>query len=124
MFPQFLDPLRSGSSNGQFYQLRSRAEAKGFLAHPVLGPRFDRIATATVAALRRKGVLELMGWDVDAKKLHQSVTVFRLAAAEAGRPELEKLLAELLELLLAKPYAAEQQLEDPSMAAAWAAMAG
>jgi len=118
VFPQFLDPNRDSINNRRF-QLRSRAEAKEFLTHPVLGPRYmDAVKCATVA-IAAQDVNKVMGWAVDSKKFHQSVTVLRLAAAEAGLEEEECILSETLQRIHDRPYPGQKCFEDPEMVKQW-----
>ena len=79
VFPQYKD--RKGSMNTTF-QIRNREEALLYLQHPLLGRRYVEIATAVRDSLATRSAEELMSYDVDAKKLHQSVSLFWLAAKE------------------------------------------
>jgi len=63
-----------------------------------------------------------MGGIVDAKKLHQSVTVFRLAAVEAGKEDVVEVLQKILDKILANPYRAGVELEDADMVQKWNAL--
>mmetsp|Transcript_99056 Transcript_99056/g.275791 ORF Transcript_99056/g.275791 Transcript_99056/m.275791 type:complete len:170 (-) Transcript_99056:159-668(-) len=124
IFPQFLDPERALSRNNQKYQLHSRAEAVAFLKDPTLGPRFTAIAQAVAEALARDRASSVMGGSIDAKKLHQSATVFRLAAQEAKLQELETLFHTILEQIQLQPYRGGVPLEDPEMLATWMRLEG
>lgn len=64
------------------YGIESIAEAVGYLAHPVLGPRL-RECTAAVNAVRGRSAERIFG-PVDAMKLHSSMTLFE--AAGGGPP--------------------------------------
>mmetsp|Transcript_40397 Transcript_40397/g.72559 ORF Transcript_40397/g.72559 Transcript_40397/m.72559 type:complete len:169 (+) Transcript_40397:59-565(+) len=119
VFPQFLDPARASSTNNQTYQLRSRAEAVAFLQDETLGPRFHAIAEAVAKALESAEVNKVMGGSVDAKKLHQSVTCFHLAAVSAELHDTAALLSLILERLQAGKF----EFEDPVMKAKWDALA-
>ena len=95
VFPQFLDSNRDSINNWRF-QLRSRTEAKEFLTHSVLGPRYMEAVKCATVAIAAQDVNKVMGWAVDSKKFHQSVTVLQLATAEAGLEEEERILCETL----------------------------
>lgn len=118
IFPQFLGP-RGGSSTSQKYQLHSRAEAIAFLTDPILGPRFVNITTAVAACLKTKDVTAAFGWDVDAKKFHQSATVLRLASEEADLIDVSRLLDECLDHIEEHPYEQQVQRYDPDMKNKW-----
>lgn len=75
VFPQLAGLGRS--STAQFYGLHSLAEARAYLAHPVLGPRLRECAAA-VAALPVGA--EVIFGSVDAMKLRSSMTLFLRAA--------------------------------------------
>lgn len=68
------------SAIAQHYGLASLAEARAYLAHPVLGPRL-RACTALVNAVQGRSAEEILG-GVDALKFRSCVTLF--AAAEPG----------------------------------------
>ena len=55
----------------------------------------DAVKCATVA-IAAQDVDKVMSWTIDSKKVHQSVTVLRLATAEAGLEEDECILRETL----------------------------
>jgi uncharacterized protein (DUF1810 family) len=61
------------SSTALFYAIRSRAEARAYLAHPLLGPRLIE-ATKTVTAAT--GSAEAIMGSIDAMKLRSSMTLF------------------------------------------------
>jgi uncharacterized protein (DUF1810 family) len=67
------------SSMAQRYAIGSLAEARAYLAHPVLGPRLREIA-AVVAALPA-GARDIFG-SPDDMKLRSSMTLFRRAAPD------------------------------------------
>jgi uncharacterized protein (DUF1810 family) len=71
------------------YAIRDLAEARGYLAHPVLGPRLRECAAAVLAC----GVpsAETILGPVDALKLRSSMTLFHRAAPD------EALFAEVLD---------------------------
>lgn len=68
------------SSTAQLYALDGLAEARAYLAHPVLGPRLRECASA-VADLPDTDPVALMG-PVDAVKLRSSMTLFAHAAPD------------------------------------------
>lgn len=72
------------SFNNLYFSLRSRHEVRAYLKHPVLGPRYRQSCKAVLAHLRNKAPADrVMGWTVDAIKLHESVSTFFLAACSA-----------------------------------------
>ncbi len=79
IFPQLTGLGRSPTA--QFYAIRSRSEARAFLAHPLLGARY-RVA---VAAVRQwagtKDAAEILG-EIDAMKLRSSLTLFEAASGD------------------------------------------
>jgi uncharacterized protein (DUF1810 family) len=72
VFPQLTGLGRS--STAQHYALGSLAEARGYLAHPVLGPRLLEVA-GVVAGLEHVSAVDVFG-PVDAVKLRSSMTLF------------------------------------------------
>lgn len=77
VFPQLAGLGRSGTA--RHFGLRSLAEARAYLEHPVLGARL-RECTALVNAIEGGSALEIFG-QTDAMKFRSSMTLF-LAAAE------------------------------------------
>lgn len=75
------------SSTARHYGITSLAEARAYLAHPVLGPRLVEIASV-VAALPA-GPDAIFG-SVDAMKLRSSMTLFMRAAP--GEPVFKAVL--------------------------------
>jgi uncharacterized protein (DUF1810 family) len=78
VFPQLAGLGTSAIS--QRYALSGIEEAEAYLAHPVLGPRL-LMAMALVMAARPKSATTILG-PVDAAKLHSSMTLFAVAAAD------------------------------------------
>ncbi|MEH3100382.1 DUF1810 domain-containing protein [Sphingomonas adhaesiva] len=79
IFPQIAGLGRSPTA--QFYAIRDLAEARAYLAHPLLGPRYH----ASVAALmnhRDRPAAAILG-EVDSLKLRSSLTLFARAGAGA-----------------------------------------
>lgn len=75
VFPQIAGLGHSPIS--RFYAIRDMAEARAYLAHAVLGPRLKEITSALLAHTELDP-LDVLG-NVDAKKLHSSMTLFHLA---------------------------------------------
>ena len=73
IFPQLKGLGYSWNSN--YYGLNGVEEAKAYLEHPVLGSRLREI---TLALLVHKecDILDIMGSDVDVKKLKSCMTLF------------------------------------------------
>jgi uncharacterized protein (DUF1810 family) len=70
------------SAMAREYAIASVAEARAYLAHPVLGPRLRECARV-VAATEGRSAIRIFG-PVDAMKLRSSMTLFA-AAADADR---------------------------------------
>ena len=79
IFPQIAG--LGSSSMAQRYAITGLAEAKAYLAHPVLGPRLQE-CTAIVNALEGRTLDQVFGYPDDLK-FHSSVTLF--AEADAAR---------------------------------------
>ena len=80
----FIFPQVAGlgsSLMAQEFAIRSRAEARSYLAHPVLGPRLAECARILNAAADGVRAMEIFG-PVDAMKLRSSMTLFAAAAPE------------------------------------------
>ncbi|HWD50700.1 MAG TPA: DUF1810 domain-containing protein [Rhizomicrobium sp.] len=76
MFPQ-IDGL-GHSTMAQTYAIRSLAEARAYLAHPVLGARLQK-CTEAVLAVAGKSAHAIFG-SPDDLKFHSSMTLFAHAA--------------------------------------------
>ncbi|SHN69189.1 Uncharacterized protein, DUF1810 family [Geodermatophilus obscurus] len=87
VFPQVAGLGRS--STAQHYALPGLAEARAYLAHPVLGPRLVECAQALLELSGRDPV-RVLG-SVDALKLRSSMTLFEAAAPD------ERVFGEALE---------------------------
>ena len=81
VFPQ-IEGLGS-SPTARHYAIRSRGEAKAYLAHPVLGPRLREI-TKVAAALTQGSARSVFGTPDD-MKLRSSLTLFREVAEGEDR---------------------------------------
>ena len=68
------------SAISQRYAIASLAEARAYLAHPVLGPRLVECGRI-LAATEGKSAAAIFG-DVDAMKLRSSVTLFMTAGRD------------------------------------------
>ena len=76
VFPQLVGLGRSGTA--RFYGIASAAEARAYLAHPVLGPRLRESARAALSHKERSA--EAIFGVVDAMKLGSSMTLFAAVA--------------------------------------------
>jgi len=75
VFPQIAGLGRSETA--QFYAIRDAAEARAYLAHPLLGPRLIEATRAVSAA--RGSATAILG-EIDAMKLQSSMTLFAAVA--------------------------------------------
>ena len=78
IFPQVAGLGRSATSEA--FAIGSLAEARAYLAHPILGARLLECA-AIVAATQGRPALEIFG-SLDAMKVRSSMTLFHRAAPE------------------------------------------
>ena len=85
VFPQLAGLGRSETA--RFYAIADLAEARAYLAHPVLGPRLVESARA-LADLPGHDPVAVLG-PVDALKLRSSMTLF---AAAGGDPVFQQVL--------------------------------
>ena len=76
------------SATAQHYAISGLAEARAYLAHPVLGPRLRECAAA-LAELDTADPVAVLG-GVDAQKLRSSMTLF--AAAAPDEPVFTRVL--------------------------------
>jgi uncharacterized protein (DUF1810 family) len=79
------------STTSRHYAISSLAEARAYLAHPVLGPRLRECARV-VAATEGRTAEQIFGL-IDALKLHSSMTLFAEAEAEAVEAVFRDVLA-------------------------------
>jgi uncharacterized protein (DUF1810 family) len=86
VFPQLAGLGRSEMA--QTYAISSLAEARAYLAHPLLGPRLRACADA-LCGLAVEDPEQVLG-QVDALKLRSSMTLF--ARADPGEPLFERVL--------------------------------
>jgi uncharacterized protein (DUF1810 family) len=75
VFPQIAGLGRSATA--QHYAIGDRAEARAYLAHPLLGPR---LIEATAAVTAAAGSAEAILGGIDAIKLRSSMTLFAAVA--------------------------------------------
>lgn len=75
VFPQIAGLGRSDTA--RFYAIRDAAEARAYLANPVLGPR---LYEATAAVTSATGSAEAILGGIDAIKLRSSMTLFAAVA--------------------------------------------
>lgn len=80
IFPQF-DGL-GFSSMSKYYSVKSLAEARAYLAHPVLGPRLIECAEA-VLTLHDLSALQIFG-SPDHMKLRSSATLFAVVSSQGS----------------------------------------
>lgn len=80
----FVFPQLAGlghSHNAQFYGIRSLSEARAFLTHPLLGPRYREAVEAILGWAGTKDAIAMLG-TVDATKLRSSLTLFEAASGD------------------------------------------
>lgn len=82
VFPQLRGLGRSQMAT--YYGIGSLAEARAYLAHPLLGRRLAQCANA-VLAIEGRTLQEIFG-SPDDLKFHSSMSLFALAVGEAGSP--------------------------------------
>jgi uncharacterized protein (DUF1810 family) len=78
VFPQIAG--LGSSPMAQRYAIAARAEAAGYLAHPVLGPRLIE-CTRLVTATEGRSIHDILG-SPDDMKFHSSMTLFAEAAPD------------------------------------------
>jgi uncharacterized protein (DUF1810 family) len=78
VFPQLAGLGRSATA--RFYAIASAAEARAYLAHPLLGPRLAECARALLAHRARRA--EAILGPIDAMKLRSSMTLFEAVAGD------------------------------------------
>ncbi|KLO30806.1 calpastatin [Mycolicibacter heraklionensis] len=80
VFPQLAG--LGASAMAQRYGIASPAEARAYLAHPVLGPRLQE-CVGLINAVRGRSIEEILGWPDD-MKLRSSMTLFGRACESGG----------------------------------------
>ncbi len=90
VFPQIAGLGRSATA--QAYAIGSAAEARAYLAHPLLGAR---LVEATAAVTAAKGSAEAILGGIDAVKLRSSMTLFAHVAEDPApfRAALDRFFA-------------------------------
>lgn len=73
VFPQIAGLGRSETA--RYYAIADRDEARGYLAHPVLGPRLVEASAALTRWSGRRSAEAILG-SIDALKLASSMTLF------------------------------------------------
>ena len=91
VFPQIAGLGRSATA--QAYAIADLAEARAYLAHPVLGPRL--VACAEIVAGHRDSSVEQIFGGIDALKLRSSMTLF--AAADPDQPAFAAVLEQFFD---------------------------
>lgn len=86
VFPQIAG--LGSSATARAYAISSLAEARAYLAHPVLGPRLTECAEA-ICAVQGKTAVQILG-GIDAMKLRSSATLFWLA--DPDKPVFRQVL--------------------------------
>jgi uncharacterized protein (DUF1810 family) len=82
VFPQIAGLGQSAMSRR--YAIRSLAEAKAYLEHPLLGARLRQCVAAILAWAGKRDAVAILG-SIDAMKLHSSLTLFAAAAPDEER---------------------------------------
>jgi uncharacterized protein (DUF1810 family) len=88
VFPQIAGLGRSPMA--QAYAIADLAEARDYLAHPVLGPRL--VECAQIVSSHQGSTAEQIFGGIDAMKLRSSMTLF--ARADPNQPVFTKVLEE------------------------------
>ena len=88
MFPQIAG--LGSSETARYYAIRSPIEARAFLAHPVLGPRYRQAVETVARWAGKRDAVTILG-ETDALKLRSSLTLFE---SISGDPLLASTLAE------------------------------
>jgi uncharacterized protein (DUF1810 family) len=74
IFPQHRDLGRSPTA--KFYGLSGQEEARAYLTHPLLGPRYRECVAAVRAQVDAGKSLEAIFGDLDAMKFRSSMEIF------------------------------------------------
>jgi len=86
VFPQIAGLGKSPAA--RYYAIRSRSEARAFLADPILGQRYREAVEAIQEWAGRKDAVAILG-EVDSVKLRSSLTLFE---AVSGDPSFANAL--------------------------------
>jgi uncharacterized protein (DUF1810 family) len=87
IFPQLAGLGQSAMS--EHYGIGSLAEARAYLAHPILGPRLRECAELLLAAPAGRTAEDILG-GLDAMKVRSSMTLF--ARADPSEPVVRRVL--------------------------------
>lgn len=79
IFPQLAGLGRSPTA--QYFGVRSLDEARAYLAHPLLGPRYCKAVEAILNWAGHREAVAILG-EVDAMKLRSSLTLFESASGD------------------------------------------
>jgi uncharacterized protein (DUF1810 family) len=88
VFPQIAG--LGSSPMAEAYALASLAEARAYLAHPILGPRLVECVQAA-NAVRERSAGDIFGYP-DELKFRSSLTLFLLAAASGAKAPFQRAL--------------------------------
>ncbi|HEX6603631.1 MAG TPA: DUF1810 domain-containing protein [Sphingomicrobium sp.] len=80
VFPQMAGLGRSPTA--RYFAIASSAEARAYLAHPLLGPRLRSAVEAVLPWAGRRSVEQIFG-EIDAIKLKSSLTLFEAVSGDA-----------------------------------------
>lgn len=86
VFPQLVELGRSPTA--QYFGIRSLEEARAYLTHPLLGPRYRAAVEAILSWAERKEAVAILS-NIDAMKLRSSLTLFESAS---GDPLFERAI--------------------------------
>jgi uncharacterized protein (DUF1810 family) len=89
IFPQIAG--LGSTPTAQYYAIRSPTEARAFLAHPVLGPRYRQAVETAARWAGKRAAVAILG-EIDALKLRSSLTLFE---SVSGDPLFASALAGL-----------------------------
>ena len=76
IFPQHRDLGRSATA--KFYGLSGEEEARAYLAHPLLGPRYRECVAAVRTWVEKGRTMEAIFGALDAMKFRSSVEIFEV----------------------------------------------
>ena len=94
VFPQVTGLGHSAMANR--YGIASLAEARAYLAHPVLGPRLVE-ASGILLTLEARSARDIFG-SVDAVKLRSSMTLFEMASGDAVTDDAASVFRRVLDV--------------------------
>jgi uncharacterized protein (DUF1810 family) len=83
VFPQIVG--LGTSPTARLYAIADLAEARAYLAHPLLGARLRESVAAVMAWAGKREAEDMLG-PIDAMKLRSSLTLFEAAAGDVGAP--------------------------------------